>query len=45
MYADVVLEKAAGVEPKEGEGIRQKLEHHLSSYKKEHGLKNDTDLS
>ena len=45
MYADVVMEKAAGVEPKEGEGIRQKLEHHLSSYKKEHGLKNDTDLS
>ena len=45
MYADVVMEKAAGIEPKEGEGIRQKLEHHLSSYKKEHGLKNDTDLS
>ena len=45
MYADVVMEKAAGVEPKEGEGIRQKLEHHLSSYKNEHNLKNDTDLS
>ena len=45
MYADVVMEKAAGIEPKEGEGIRQKLEHHLSSYKNEHNLKNDTDLS
>ena len=45
MYADVVMEKAAGIEPKEGEGIRQKLEHHLSSYKNKHNLKNDTDLS
>ena len=45
MYADVVMEKAAGIEPKEGEGIRQKLEHHLSSYKNKHSLKNDTDLS
>ena len=45
MYADVVMEKAAGIEPKEGEGIRQKLEHHLSSYKNQHSLKNDTDLS
>ena len=45
MYADVVMEKAAGIEPKEGEGIRKKLEHHLSSYKKEYNLKHDTDLS
>ena len=35
MYSDVVMEKAAGIEPTEGEGIRQKLEHHLSSYKSE----------
>jgi len=45
MYADVVMEKAAGIETREGEGIRQKLEHHLTSYKKENSLKNDTDLS
>ena len=45
MYADVVMEKAAGIEPKEGAGIRQKLEHHLDSYKSENGLKGDTDLS
>ena len=45
MYADVVMEKAVGIEPKEGEGIRKKLEHHLASHKKEHSLKNDTDLS
>ena len=45
MYADVVMEKAGEIEPKEGEGIRQKLEHHLTFYKKKHSLKNDTDLS
>ena len=45
MYSDVVMEKAAGIEPKEGEGIRQKLEHHLDSYKSENGLGGDTELS
>ena len=44
MYSDVVMEKAAGIEPTEGEGIRQKLEHHLSSYKSENNLVSDTDL-
>ena len=44
MYSDVVMEKAAGIEPNEGEGIRQKLEHHLSSYKSENNLLSDTDL-
>ena len=44
MYSDVVMEKAAGIEPAEGEGIRQKLEHHLSSYKSENNLVSDTDL-
>jgi len=45
MYSDVVMEKAAGIEPSEGEGIRQKLEHHLDSYKSKNNLKGDTDLS
>ncbi|OUX30717.1 MAG: pyruvate, phosphate dikinase [bacterium TMED264] len=45
MYSDVVMEKAAGIEPREGEGIRQKLEHHLSSYKLEKNLEADTDLT
>ncbi|MFL3007613.1 MAG: pyruvate, phosphate dikinase [Candidatus Neomarinimicrobiota bacterium] len=45
MYSDVVMEKAAGINPPEGEGIRQKLEHHLSSYKSEKNLENDTDLT
>ena len=44
MYSDVVMEKAAGIEPAEGEGIRHKLEHHLSSYKLENNLQGDTDL-
>ena len=45
MYADVVMEKAAGIEPPDGEGIRQKLENILDNYKKEKGLAADTDLS
>ena len=45
MYADVVMEKAAGIEPPDGEGIRQKLEDILDKYKKEKGLEADTDLS
>ena len=45
MYSDVVMEKAAGIEPEEGDGIRQKLEHHLDSYKSKNGLEGDTDLS
>lgn len=45
MYSDVVMEKAAGIEPPEGEAIRQKLEHALETMKKMKGYKNDTDLS
>ena len=45
MYSDVVMEKAAGIEPTDGYGIRQKLEHHLDSYKTKNGLEGDTDLS
>ena len=44
MYSDVVMEKAAGVEPAEGEGIRHKLEHVMERLKKEKGYKNDTDM-
>lgn len=45
MYADVVMEKAAGIEPAEGQGIRQKLEQILDLFKKEKGLEKDTGLS
>ena len=45
MYSDVVMEKAAGIEPDGDKGIRHKLEYHLSTYKSNNNLENDTDLS
>ncbi len=44
MYSDVVLEKAAGIEPAEGQGIRQLLEEEMNHAKKAKGVKGDTDL-
>ncbi|HDZ76768.1 MAG TPA: pyruvate, phosphate dikinase [Candidatus Omnitrophica bacterium] len=44
MYSDVVMEKAAGIEPEEDKGVRKQLEHIMSSMKKEKGIKLDTDL-
>ena len=45
MYADVVMEKASGIELKHGSGIRHKLESILDNYKEENNYQNDTDLS
>ena len=45
MYSDVVMEKAGGFEPEEGQGIRQQLEHLLEAIKETRGVENDTDLS
>ncbi len=45
MYADVVMEKAAGVEPAEGEGVRLQLEHAMERVKKDKGYTLDTDLT
>ena len=45
MYSDVVMEKAAGIEPEDGHGIRHKLETALEAVKREKGYKSDTDLS
>jgi pyruvate, orthophosphate dikinase len=45
MYSDVVMEKAAGVEPEEGKGVRVQLEHELKSMKEKHGYTNDTQLT
>ena len=45
MYSDVVMEKAAGIEPKEGMGIRNQLEHELEKMKEQVGVSNDTELS
>jgi len=44
MYSDVVMEKAAGIEPKEGMGIRHQLEHEMQKLKDAKGAKIDTDL-
>ena len=45
MYSDVVMEKAAGIEPKEDMGIRRQLEHIMGNMKKSKGYKSDTDMS
>ncbi len=45
MYADVVMEKAAGIEPEEGKGIRQQLDAMLGEVKKAKGYASDTDLT
>ena len=44
MYSDVVLEKAAGIDPEEGEGIRHLLEREMEKVKEAKGVKADTDL-
>lgn len=44
MYADVVMEKAAGVEPKNGKGIRRVLEEIMDEVKHKNGYEADTDL-
>ncbi len=45
MYSDVVMEKAAGIEPAEGQGIRPQLEGLLQEVKERNGYKNDADLT
>ncbi len=45
MYADVVMEKAAGIEPEEGKGVRQQLEKELEKMKHERGVHQDTELT
>ena len=45
MYADVVIEKAGGLEPAEGKGIRKIMDEVLEEVKKEKGYKIDTDLT
>ncbi|MEK7849855.1 MAG: pyruvate, phosphate dikinase [Candidatus Omnitrophota bacterium] len=44
MYSDVVMEKAAGVEPKEDMGVRKQLERVMNDVKQKKGYKSDTDL-
>ncbi len=45
MYADVVMEKAAGLEPKDGETVREKLDHRMEALKHERGVTIDSELS
>ncbi|MFH0865487.1 MAG: pyruvate, phosphate dikinase [Bacteroidota bacterium] len=45
MYSDVVMEKAAGIEPAEGKGVRQQLEKELHKMIQKHGVKSETELS
>ena len=45
MYSDVVMEKAAGIEPKEDAGIRRQLEKIMEHLKGQKGYKSDTDLT
>jgi pyruvate,orthophosphate dikinase len=45
MYTDVVMEKAAGIEPEEGKGVRIQLEHAMDKMKQKRGVVQDTDLT
>ncbi len=45
MYSDVVMEKAAGIEPKDDRGIRVQLEEELEKLKERRKIKIDSDLS
>ena len=45
MYSDVVMEKAEGIEPAEGQGIRVQLDRMLGDLKAKKGYKSDTDLT
>lgn len=45
MYADVVMEKAGGIEPKNGKGIRKVLDEKLEKIKHQQGYQYDTELT
>ncbi len=45
MYSDVVMEKAEGIEPQEGKGIRVQLDRIMEELKGSKGYKNDVDLT
>ncbi|MGD9015206.1 MAG: pyruvate, phosphate dikinase [Candidatus Omnitrophota bacterium] len=44
MYSDVVMEKAAGIEPKEDHGIRRQLEKIMTGIKQDKGVESDVQL-
>ena len=45
MYADVVMEKAEGIEPADGRSIRKLLDEMLDEFKHKKGYKSDTELT
>ncbi len=45
MYSDVVMEKAAGLEPKNGKGIRKILDERMEEIKREKNYTSDTQLT
>ena len=45
MYSDVVMEKAEGIEPADGQGIRQQLDRMMGEVKEARGYKSDTDIT
>ena len=45
MYSDVVMEKAEGIEPEEGKGIRAQLDSIMAGLKGDKGYKNDIELN
>ncbi|MBR6054202.1 MAG: pyruvate, phosphate dikinase [Bacteroidales bacterium] len=45
MYSDVVMEKAEGIEPEDGQGIRQQLDRMMQDVKDKKGYKSDTELT
>ncbi len=45
MYSDVVMEKAAGIEPEEEQGIRAQLERELEKMKRARGVTHDIELT
>jgi len=45
MYSDVVMEKAEGIEPADGQGIRQQLDRMMSELKDARGYKSDTEIT
>ena len=45
MYSDVVMEKAEGIEPEDGQGIRQQLDRMMMELKERQGYKSYTDIT
>ena len=45
MYSDVVMEKAEGIEPEDGQGIRQQLDRMMSDLKAAKGYTSDTEIT